>query len=249
MTHTCITKLTIIGSDNGLSPGRRQAIVWTNAGILLICCLTAPSHCLNQCWLIISEAPVTFILRQFHKRSLNHKFQTKFPGANELIKRSIKYLTLCWQRQCGTCGMETIVGITLLESIHLCEETINSFEDWVPVKTKSTGTFSWLNRVLTAIVMASRWYTKLRCYYSESTQKVYIQGHFQFVPKMLQWRFQQFLKAKNKRISKLHTAGLVTLDSSVQRAVMRNFFYLAWRVHENFTAIVTFVQPHEMQTS
>ena len=28
--------LTIIGSDNDLSPGRRQAIVWTNAGILLI---------------------------------------------------------------------------------------------------------------------------------------------------------------------------------------------------------------------
>ena len=28
-------KLTIIGSDNGLSPGRRQALIWTNAGILL----------------------------------------------------------------------------------------------------------------------------------------------------------------------------------------------------------------------
>ena len=26
----------IIGSDNGLSPGRRQAIIWTNAAILLI---------------------------------------------------------------------------------------------------------------------------------------------------------------------------------------------------------------------
>ena len=31
-----VGKLTIIGSDNGLSPGRRQAIIWTNAGILLI---------------------------------------------------------------------------------------------------------------------------------------------------------------------------------------------------------------------
>ena len=28
--------LHIIGSDNGLSPDRRQAIIWTNAGILLI---------------------------------------------------------------------------------------------------------------------------------------------------------------------------------------------------------------------
>ena len=36
VTHICISKITIIGSDNGLSPGRRQAIIWTNAGILLI---------------------------------------------------------------------------------------------------------------------------------------------------------------------------------------------------------------------
>ena len=36
VTHICVVKLTIIGSDNGLSPGRRQAIIWTNAGILLI---------------------------------------------------------------------------------------------------------------------------------------------------------------------------------------------------------------------
>ena len=36
VTHICVTKLTIIGSDNGLSPGRRQAIISTNAGILLI---------------------------------------------------------------------------------------------------------------------------------------------------------------------------------------------------------------------
>ena len=36
VTHICVGKLTIIGSDNGLSPGRRQAIIWTNAEILLI---------------------------------------------------------------------------------------------------------------------------------------------------------------------------------------------------------------------
>ena len=36
VTHICVIELTIIGSNNGLSPGRRQAIIWTNAGILLI---------------------------------------------------------------------------------------------------------------------------------------------------------------------------------------------------------------------
>ena len=30
-----VMHISIIGSDNGLSPGRRQAIIWTNDGILL----------------------------------------------------------------------------------------------------------------------------------------------------------------------------------------------------------------------
>ena len=35
-THICVCKLTIIGSDNGLSPDRCQAIIWTNARLLSI---------------------------------------------------------------------------------------------------------------------------------------------------------------------------------------------------------------------
>ena len=36
VTHICVGKLTIIGSENGLSPIRRQAIIWTNAELLSI---------------------------------------------------------------------------------------------------------------------------------------------------------------------------------------------------------------------
>ena len=36
MAHIYVSKQTTIGSDNGLSPGQRQAIIWTNARILLI---------------------------------------------------------------------------------------------------------------------------------------------------------------------------------------------------------------------
>ena len=36
VTHICVSILTTIGSDNGLSPGQWQAIIWTNAGILLL---------------------------------------------------------------------------------------------------------------------------------------------------------------------------------------------------------------------
>ena len=36
VTHTCVSKIIIIVSDDDLSPGWCQAIIWTNAGILLI---------------------------------------------------------------------------------------------------------------------------------------------------------------------------------------------------------------------
>ena len=36
VTHICVGNLTIIGSNIGLSSGRCQAIIWTNAGILFI---------------------------------------------------------------------------------------------------------------------------------------------------------------------------------------------------------------------
>ena len=36
MTHICVSEWDIIGSNNSLSPGRRQAIIWTNAWILFI---------------------------------------------------------------------------------------------------------------------------------------------------------------------------------------------------------------------
>ena len=36
MTHIWVNELTIIGSDNGFSPDRHQAIIWTNAGTLLV---------------------------------------------------------------------------------------------------------------------------------------------------------------------------------------------------------------------
>ena len=36
VTHICVSKQTIIGSDKGMSRGRRQTVIWTNAGILSI---------------------------------------------------------------------------------------------------------------------------------------------------------------------------------------------------------------------
>ena len=54
--HKCFANVTIIGSDNGLTPGRHQAIIWTNAGIWLI----------GTLWTNFSE-----ILIQIHTFSFN----------------------------------------------------------------------------------------------------------------------------------------------------------------------------------
>ena len=36
MTYTCVSKLSIIGSDNGLPLAQRQIIIWTNARMVII---------------------------------------------------------------------------------------------------------------------------------------------------------------------------------------------------------------------
>ena len=60
------------------------------------CCLTTPSHYLNQCWLIISEVILAFTWRQFHGKCpkififdmglkmIYFRWQLHFPRANEL---------------------------------------------------------------------------------------------------------------------------------------------------------------------
>ena len=49
VTYKYVSELTIIGSDNGLSPGRHQVIIWTNAGISSIGTLGTPfSEDLNE---------------------------------------------------------------------------------------------------------------------------------------------------------------------------------------------------------
>ena len=77
-THKCISKLTIIGSDNGLSPGRRQAIIWTNDGILLIRPLgTNFSEVLSKIH--------TFSFKKMHLKTSSAKGRPFCLGLNVLI--------------------------------------------------------------------------------------------------------------------------------------------------------------------
>ena len=75
--HICVSKLTIIGSDNGSSPGRRQAIIWTNAGILLIQTLGTN---FSEIWSAIH----TFSFKKMLLKMASAKWRLFRLGLNEL---------------------------------------------------------------------------------------------------------------------------------------------------------------------
>ena len=80
-THICVSKLTIIASDNGLSPDRRQAIIWTNAGILLIGPLGT-----NFSEILIEIE--TFSFNKMHLKISSGKWRPSCLGLNVLMNRS-----------------------------------------------------------------------------------------------------------------------------------------------------------------
>ena len=69
-SYACIYvgNLAIMGSDNGLSPGRHQAIIWTNAGILLI---ALPGTNFGE---ILIEIP-TFSFKKLRLKMSSEKWQ------------------------------------------------------------------------------------------------------------------------------------------------------------------------------
>ena len=84
MTHICIGNVTIIGSDNGLSPGRRQTIIWTNVGILLIEPLGT-----NFSEIVIEI--ITFSVKKMHLKMSSGNWRLFCLGLNELIWKLISW--------------------------------------------------------------------------------------------------------------------------------------------------------------
>ena len=77
-THISISKQTIIGSDNGLSHGRRQAIIWTNDGILLTGTLGTNFH------VTLSDI-YTFFFMKMHLKMWSGKRRSFRLGLNKLM--------------------------------------------------------------------------------------------------------------------------------------------------------------------
>ena len=89
VTHICVSKSTIIGSDNGLSPGRRQAIIWTNAGILS----TGP---LGTNFSEILIEILTFLFKKMHLKMSSAKWRPFCLRLNVLLTQStLAYWCMC----------------------------------------------------------------------------------------------------------------------------------------------------------
>ena len=78
--HICVGNLTIIGSANALSPSRRQAIIWTKAGILLIGPMGTN---LSEIWSEIH----TFSLKKMYLKMSSGKWHPFCLGLNVLKGR------------------------------------------------------------------------------------------------------------------------------------------------------------------
>ena len=97
-THICVSKLTIIASDNGLLPGRRQAIIWINAGILSIELLGTN---FNE---ILIEI-LTFSFKKMRLKVSSAKGRLFSLGLNELNQKSGFIIFSLWLPQMVKMGV------------------------------------------------------------------------------------------------------------------------------------------------
>ena len=76
MTHICVSNLTVTCSDKGFSPGRREAIIWNNVGILLIGPLG-----INFCEIFIVINSCS--LKKMHLKKSSAKWRPFCPGSRQ----------------------------------------------------------------------------------------------------------------------------------------------------------------------
>ena len=102
MPHICVSKLTIVGADNGLLPGQYQAIIWTNAEILMIGPLGT-----NFSEILIEIFISSF--KKMHFDSVFRKFATIFIlPPSKFSDHETYYKTLDISAGC----METVIQLT-----------------------------------------------------------------------------------------------------------------------------------------
>ena len=160
MTHICVSKLSILGSDNGLSPGRRKAIVWTSAGILLIGPIGT-----NFSEILIGIQ--TFSFTKMHLKISSAKCRPFFLGLNVLISRLQTHsYSGCYSN-----------GGQFLSSHEALKWSPVYIRMWIFQMSSCVYVILWLvsewNQCILSHVTCESWYTKLK-YNSRNLQHISI---------------------------------------------------------------------------
>ena len=124
-THICVSKLTTICSENGLLPGRCQATIWTNAGILFIGPLGT-----NFSEILIEIH--TFLFKKMHLKMSSAKWHTFCLSPNVLMYGLLCQETICnWWLPCENCQLyETCFNI-MMSSYKLVQSLILRHSNWL----------------------------------------------------------------------------------------------------------------------
>ena len=233
MTHICVSKLTIIGSDNSLSPERRQANIWTNAGILLIGTLGTN---FNE---ILSETH-TFSFKKMHLKTSSAKRWPCCLGLNVLM--AVIWYIYGWYQHtsCDT------IHMTLLSIIYHRINNDNTVSGWYMKITKDAQYLFFKCKI---------W--NMRWLYMSILDKIILLYQAWW---SLQWRHNEhngisnhqpdacllnhLFRCSSKETSKLRITGLcagnspVTVEFPAQRASNTENVSIGWRHHDDFNVPV-----------
>ena len=163
--HICVSKLTIVGSDNGLSPGRRLAIIWTNDGILLIGLLGADFS------EILIEI-LTFSFKKMRFKLSSAKWRPFCLGLNGLIMVAVSY------------------SLAVVAVLIVCNACICSVEALPTSQSISSPLTNLFGRMMTGTFISLYMYDNICNIYFQWSQilhyKVYLRVNYDV--SFLEWR-------------------------------------------------------------
>ena len=145
MPHICVSNLSIIVSDNGLSPGRRQAIIWTIAEILS----TGPLGT-NLSEILIKI--LTFLFKKMNLKVLSAKWRpflsrpqcvnSLTPGRCDTNVKSMIFKLITQNSSLDTCCEFSLKWIP--------QNLTNEMSPWVPA-------MAWCHQAMTYISHEQIW--------------------------------------------------------------------------------------------
>ena len=117
VTHICVSKLTINGSDNGFSPSRRPAIIWTSAGKLLMWPLgTNFSEILIEIHAFsFKKNTLQYVVRKMAAILSRPQFVEILYSVNEILKQVLLPVMECLL---GLCNLIYTVHVSLACYLH-----------------------------------------------------------------------------------------------------------------------------------